>query len=209
MSPWRRSSELTRLELRASRRCARRKETYRRWKRLIRSTRRDLCLLSSARLSGRPIGSANQRQWNRRTARAILPRSTSPMIELTSAQLLARYLAGDRKFSQVKLTSTGLVDADLTCIELRASHLQGADLRGARLNRADLTMARLVDADLSGADLTGADASNADFTRAKLDSAKFARANLSGANFGGADLSNSGLMGADLTGANFKEAIHW
>jgi len=76
--------------------------------------------------------------------------------------------------------------ADLSRLNLRAQHLEGANLRASDLTEADLTEARLAGSDLSNARCVGANFTHADLT--------------------GADLTGSDLAGADFTGVTMEGA---
>ena len=87
---------------------------------------------------------------------------------MTVQELLARYAAGERNFSNADLRNADLGDA----------YLRGANLDGADLSNADFSNADLGDADLRGADLRGAD--------------------LRGANLVGANLTNCTILGLKI-----------
>ena len=62
--------------------------------------------------------------------------------------LLKRYSAGERDFSNENLSHADLHGADLRCVNLHGANLSGADLRHSGLRGADLRSA-----DLSGANI--------------------------------------------------------
>jgi hypothetical protein len=124
----------------------------------------------------------------------------TPRRQLSAAEVLAQYQAGERSFRSAILRSAHLAEADLAEIELRHSDLRGASLRSANLQNADLTQAYLSGADMSGADLSGARLSNTDLSRADL----------SEADLSGTDLSNSDMAEIDLRRANLSETkLFW
>jgi uncharacterized protein YjbI with pentapeptide repeats len=104
------------------------------------------------------------------------------------------------------LTRSGLVQSDLSRINVTGSDLTDANLgrtnlRGANLQKANLTRASLFGADLSGADLRGANLSQAD-----LGGANLTGANLTGAIFAQTDLRQAILTGANFEGVDFRNA---
>ncbi|MCS6782512.1 MAG: pentapeptide repeat-containing protein [Gloeomargarita sp. SKYBB_i_bin120] len=106
-------------------------------------------------------------------------------------QLLARYAAGERDFSGIKL---------IGC------NLQGANLEGVNLSRADLMLADLSGCLLIGAKLVGANLIGAELVKTNLQEATLTGANLIGANFSQANLSGSQLVGSNLSAANFCQS---
>jgi uncharacterized protein YjbI with pentapeptide repeats len=98
--------------------------------------------------------------------------------KITAIELLERYAAGERDFSNCQFWGN---------IEL---------MRGANLQEIIL-----VNADLSEHDLSGANLSGANLSGAGLEQAGFENANLTGANLSGAFLNQAEFIGANLTGA--------
>lgn len=146
---------------------------------------------------------------------------------LTAGELARRIIAGEREFSETRLTDGDRLEehaeyrqlvAYLATQDLRASPLiaERAEWPGLRARGLVLGAARLAGADLSGADLR-----EADFRRADLSGAKLTRADLSGATMIGArlmgvdlgeatmrqtDLYEASLAGANLRGVDFSGA---
>lgn len=101
---------------------------------------------------------------------------SEPLPPASAEELLRRYAAGERSFSNAQLEEAGLRKAELAHADLRdaslrsavlcRANLTGADLRGAKLWSANLTGATFEQARLSPdtvlqrADLTGVDLSN-------------------------------------------------
>lgn len=142
-------------------------------------------------------------------------------------ELLERYEAGERDFSDVtgrhvNLSGANLRGADLRGIYLDGAYLTGVDLReanlheasliGACLTRAKMSRARIVSVDLSRADLwevdlTGADITTTNLTGANLLSAKLVSAILEESTLWEANLNRADLTGATLRGANLTRAV--
>jgi uncharacterized protein YjbI with pentapeptide repeats len=101
------------------------------------------------------------------------------------AEILGRYDAGERDFSNLQIES----DADSSDPEFRGANLEGADFSHAVI-LADFSGARLRGAKFSANVKTccfdRADLRNADFSNAAIDSATFEGADLEGATFEGA-----------------------
>ncbi|WP_416212598.1 pentapeptide repeat-containing protein [Nostoc sp. ChiQUE01b] len=128
-------------------------------------------------------------------------------------ELLERYAAGERDFSEtdlsggISLDEAYLIDinfsrANLYSIDLRHSDLSNANLRGANLRQADLGVAYLINVDLRDANLTGARLEYCNLTGADLRDA-----NLMGANLSQANLTDTNLMGTNLRGINREEIL--
>jgi len=99
-----------------------------------------------------------------------------------------------------------LSGADLTDVDLSNTRLVGADLSGAKLTRADLTSVVAHGGDYSWSDLSGANLTGANFSKTTLNEAELIGADLTNANFQDAhmlnvNLSNTILHGADFTGS--------
>ncbi len=160
----------------------------------------------------RPLG-----EW---LCAAVHPTACSPSDQgQACAQLLQRYMAGERQFQ----------GCDLVRAHLAGVNLSGADLSRAQLMLANLAEVVLADSRLIGANLTGADAvggyfhrcqmigailigtdlSEADLTAANLVGANLGGANLTGANLSQANLSEALLIGANLRGSNLEGASLW
>ncbi|MGD2183802.1 pentapeptide repeat-containing protein [Lusitaniella coriacea] len=126
-------------------------------------------------------------------------------------ELLYRYTAGERDFSQVDLRRTDLRGASLSETNffqayLDEANLNGADLRRANFNGAYLRGANLNEANLRGANLRGASLWETFLVEANLRGAYLNDANLWGANLREANLIDSTCNGADFSGANLRGA---
>jgi uncharacterized protein YjbI with pentapeptide repeats len=129
---------------------------------------------------------------------------------LSSTRLMEADLSG------TFLGGTDLSSANMSKANLAGADLIGADLSGAELSEANLGAAYLIGADLSGAelseanlglaDLIGADLSRAFLRETNLRLARLMRADLSEANLSGANLSGANLSGANLSEANLTDA---
>lgn len=149
-----------------------------------------------------------------------------------SKGMLAKYAAGERHFSGIKLigaklNGTLLSHANFNRAELmlaslnetaleqctfREAYLSGADMIGAYLKDADLSHAVLIGTDLSeatlaGASLIGSNLGGACLCEADLRGANLSEALLMGANLEGADLRGVNLFGSNLIDANLKDVI--
>ncbi|MEQ8753979.1 MAG: pentapeptide repeat-containing protein [Coleofasciculus sp. G1-WW12-02] len=111
-------------------------------------------------------------------------------------ELLNRYEAGNRAFSEANLSGICLQWEILSEIDL--SH---ANLSGAYLNRVDLTGAILKGANFNQTILKGVE-----FSQANLSHANLTGVSLSEGNLNQAELMGVNLRGADLTNANLQEA---
>lgn len=103
-------------------------------------------------------------------------------------ELLKRYSAGQRDFSNI----------DLTKANLRAAQLPGVNFRGGKLTKAILCEANLTKANLSGCDLSDADLRGAILVKVNLNRANLSRALLFKANFSGAKLFGANLEQTEL-----------
>lgn len=158
---------------------------------------------------------------------------------ISAEELLHRYAAGERGFSNMDLLGANLggiclrdayldgtyldgaklTRADLRGSNLRRSTLRDTDLRNSNLHLADLVGTDLRRADLRGSNLRSVDLSIALLNRARLDKARLRRAllikaDLTAANLLGADLRDTdvGRVRFDdtiLQGANFGGARLW
>ncbi len=104
-------------------------------------------------------------------------------VDISYSELLERYAAGERNFSNSRLSGD--------------NEIIGANLEGIILINADL-----AEHDLSGTNLCGANLSGAG-----LEQALFNDANLTGANLCGAFLNGAIFNGANLTGAYLINAL--
>jgi len=121
---------------------------------------------------------------------------------MTAEELLERYAAGERDFSNVDLDSARLNDAKLSGI-----NLSGAILFGAELNRANLSGANLSRANLGSALLEAANLRRANLSHAIISEGVLVESILIGADLSFADLTECPLIDADLTGARLNGTI--
>lgn len=129
----------------------------------------------------------------------------------SARELLHRYAAGEREFSDASLAHENLSGTDLTAMSLRRANLTGVDLSNAGLIGVDFSDTDLTGADLSGANLSGANLrsthlNGVDLRNACLTVTNLVEANLTDANLGDADLTEANLGGAVLTEANLTGA---
>ena len=103
---------------------------------------------------------------------------------VTSGEVVRRYLAGERDFSELEIEDAANSTA----------------FRRASLDGADFTRTFIV-ADFSGASLRGVR-----FIEANVKTCSFAGADLSGADFAGAALCSTTFVGAQTDSASFKGA---
>jgi uncharacterized protein YjbI with pentapeptide repeats len=127
--------------------------------------------------------------------------SIALLIRLMPNELISRYAAGERNFSNANLRCAMLAARSLKEVKLSYGKLNWANLSEANLSGADLTAA-----DLSDANLTGASLSKSDLVRTNLSRANLELADLREANLSKADLSDACLREADLRGANLSYA---
>jgi uncharacterized protein YjbI with pentapeptide repeats/very-short-patch-repair endonuclease len=125
---------------------------------------------------------------------------------MDASELLKRYTAGERDFSNYDLKGANLIDAKLSSADLSRANLSKAYLNRANLSKAYLNRANLIDAKLSSANLSRADLSVANLNRANLIDAHLSRADLSEADLSEAYLIGAYLIGAYLIGANLSGA---
>jgi DNA-binding XRE family transcriptional regulator len=141
---------------------------------------------------------------------------------MTAEELLERYAAQERDFSNLYLIRLNIggkypMGANLSGINLSGANLSESDLRkvnlsGANLSGADLSNCSIEKANLSGANLSGANLNNtlvnesnlsgANLSGASLKNTQMTESNLSGADLTSANLVHTNLTGADLTDAN-------
>lgn len=144
-------------------------------------------------------------EWNRW-------RKQNPEIrpDLSSSNLI------NRDLSRADLTGTDLSRADLSKAQLSHASLHGAnlesstfilaDLLGAILNESNLTAASLFGAFLFGTRLKGANLCESNLMGTSLMGADLSAANLTGAHLMGANLHDANLSRADLSNANLTAA---
>ncbi len=124
---------------------------------------------------------------------------------MTAEELLERYAAGERDFSEVDLRGANLsgVHRRFDVDSYTEPYRQGitSDLSGINLSSADLT-----EAYLRGVNLAGANLSNANLTRVDLSKSNLTNANLSGANLTEAFLEWTELDCTNMRGANLLYA---
>lgn len=146
-------------------------------------------------------------------------------------EILEKYIAGNRDFTDLNLfeanlsginlsganlsgvnlsvanlSGANLTNANLSKAKLNIAKLNGAHLIGANLNEADLNVANLVLVNLKKAQLIGAKLIRAELIRANLSEANLTAADLNGASLPEANLSRANLSGANFRGANLKKA---
>ncbi|WP_437498244.1 toll/interleukin-1 receptor domain-containing protein [Sorangium sp. So ce1099] len=131
-------------------------------------------------------------------------------MRVSPKELLSRYEAGERDFTDTNLYGAGLPlanlsGADLSGVDLRHANLYGANLTGAKLRSAILHRADLTNADCSGADLFDARLSFANLTGTVLSGANLSYANLFNATINLTNLSNADLSSAGLAFAHISE----
>lgn len=125
---------------------------------------------------------------------------------MEAGELLSRYRAGERCFSEVDLRLANLRQCKLSGVDLRRANLNEADLRGADLSSSILEYANLSYANLSQANLTWSNLSQANFSQAMMASANLSRASAFMARFNRANLSHANLQNADISEAGFRLA---
>ena len=125
--------------------------------------------------------------------------------EITVEELLSKYAAGERDFTNVVIYDSrkGLMSGvDFSSINLEGSYL-AVDLSGTILSQANLRntiwgdYCRWKEADFSGSDMTGINIES---------SCVFTRCNFSNTIWNQADLFQSTFEDCDLAGANFDNA---
>ncbi len=121
-------------------------------------------------------------------------------IEISYEELLERYAAGERDFSNCRfwgddeLCGANLQDTIFVCADWAEHDLSGANLSGANLSGADFSQANLSEVNLTNANLTDAVLSEADLTFANLTNANLTNVReLEGANLFGTNLTNTNL----------------
>lgn len=119
-----------------------------------------------------------------------------------SRSMLAKYAAGERHFTSIKL-----IGAKLSGTLLSHANFNRAELMLASLNETTLEQCKFREAYLSGADMIGAYLKEADLSHAVLIGTDLSEATLTNANLIGSNLGGACLCEADLRGANLSEAI--
>jgi uncharacterized protein YjbI with pentapeptide repeats len=118
--------------------------------------------------------------------------------QITTADLLLRYNAGERNFNGIKIIN----DFDrATGGELIGADLRGISLRGANLEDTILEGANLTDADLFGCSLLYGSLRKATLGDANLSCAYLCECRCEGANFGGCL-----MQGVNAEGSSFRDA---
>jgi len=107
---------------------------------------------------------------------------------------------------QPDLSSSGLINRDLSRANLNMTDLSRTDLSKAQLSHASLHGANLESSTLILADLLGAILNESNLAGASLFGAFLFGTRLKGANLRGANLMGTSLMGADLSGADLGGA---
>ncbi|WP_319419507.1 pentapeptide repeat-containing protein [Pleurocapsa sp. FMAR1] len=82
---------------------------------------------------------------------------------ITLEEILNRYLAGERNFSQIKIRLGELANQDLSNINLSDASLSQVSLVGCNLSNANLSKANLPGSNLEGVNLSDADMSQTNF----------------------------------------------
>ena len=136
--------------------------------------------------------------------------------EIPSVYLRKKTLSNSVGSMDDQFTDVDISAEDLSCADLRHSHLDNLDLSNRFLHAADLRHASLCGTNLTGADFAAADLSGADLTSAELFHADFSgaimsrvdleRAFLIDANLSLAFLNGANLTGAHMSGANLTSA---
>lgn len=130
---------------------------------------------------------------------------------MRAKQLLKRYAAGERKFSDADLSGADLRGADLSNAEFENSTFNGANLSRANLantaiSETDLCEASFVDTNFWGAQLTGLNMNQSDLRRAAFYYTRFHSVGLRSANLQGAQLWLASLFDVEFTGADIRKA---
>ena len=131
--------------------------------------------------------------------------------ETPREELLERYSAGERRFTDSRLPGIDLPGAYLRKVDFTTAHLPGANFKGADFRGASLHGAWCPGVDCSGVDFTDAEllwlyAPGGDFSGADFSGADLRSANLRGADLREANLATADCVGADFAGANLKGA---
>lgn len=82
---------------------------------------------------------------------------------ITLEELLNRYQAGERNFSQIQIRLGELVNKNLLGIELNSARLDRISLVDCNLSKANFTRADVAGSNLEGANLSDANFSHANF----------------------------------------------
>jgi len=133
------------------------------------------------------------------------------LTRLTANELLRRYQAGEKNFTNANLRGVIITSNTLVAINLSWAKLSGSNLWETNLSYADLTAADFTNADLSLTNLSGTTLTMCNLNRANLSQANLKESNLYRACLKDADLTQADLTGAnltlaDLTGANLSQA---
>ncbi|KAF3891276.1 pentapeptide repeat-containing protein [Tolypothrix bouteillei VB521301] len=136
-----------------------------------------------------------------------------PQQEILIGDLISRYAAGERNFSEVIIETPFPQTSSWELGHFRGLDLSGIILRNSSIRWIAIYMdgvilrgADLTDVDLGESNFEGADLSNAILRETKYFQSAFNGANLSGADLTGAELVDSGFIGVNLCGANFTNA---
>lgn len=136
------------------------------------------------------------------------PKFTSVRVDIQTALkiIVKRRTALDPIDTNLDLSNSNLIGADLQSADLSSANLIGIELDGADLSGANLELADLERAYLIGTNLSNVNLRGANLIGAHLSNANLSYANLSAAYLSGVDLEAANLVGANLTGANLIDA---
>jgi Pentapeptide repeats (8 copies) len=126
--------------------------------------------------------------------------------------ILKRYVAGERDFSQINLIGINLTGAVLKSVnldlaDLSLTNLTKINLSDSSLVQIILSQAILVNANLRRSNLQQANLSEANLKQAFLEEANLKEANLEGAFLEGAFLHKASLQGANFRGVKLENSI--
>ena len=125
------------------------------------------------------------------------------MKRMNAQELLKRYAAGERDFTEVFVDGADeLAGADLSEIDL-----SGAELDEMLFDFTVLKGAKLVGTGFGQSGLNCADLQEADLSRARLSHATLDGSNLTRAKLIGVDLSSTSMLSVNLTEANLTGAM--
>lgn len=130
---------------------------------------------------------------------------------MNAKQLLKRYTAGEREFTEVDVSGADLRGVDLSDAEFVNSSFDGANLSGANLTNtklfeSDLIGVNFVGTSFKGALLAGLNMDLSDLSRATLDLAILHNVGFLSANLQEASLSLASFLSVDFTGADIRRA---
>jgi uncharacterized protein YjbI with pentapeptide repeats len=122
---------------------------------------------------------------------------------MTVDELLARYAAGERDFSEIRL-SDDVIDQTLRDVNLSGANFSKGDLREAWLERVNLS-----DANLSGVNLCFTSFINCDLSGANLDGATLCgeRTRIEECNCTNTTFRNAEMMMIFIVNSTFRDAV--